>query len=72
MTSEENLDALARDAWASEMKEVFKERVFKTRRDAYEKYCRVLVAEEKASSEKRWRSSVCKRHRSESGQGRRH
>ena len=48
MTSEESLDALAKEEWAAGMKEVFKERVFKQRRDAYEKYCRELVAEEKA------------------------
>ena len=48
MTSEESLDALAKEEWAVGMKEVFKERVFKQRRDAYEKYCRKLVAEEKA------------------------
>jgi hypothetical protein len=48
MTSEETLDALARDEWASAMKEVFKEGVFKARRDAYEKHCRDLAAAEKA------------------------
>ena len=48
MTSEESLDALVKEEWAVGMKEVFKERVFKQRRDAYEKYCRELVAEEKA------------------------
>lgn len=48
MTSEESLDALAKEEWAAGMKEVFKEKVFKQRRDAYEKYCRELAAEEKA------------------------
>ena len=52
MTSEESLDALAREEWAVGMKEVFKERVFKQRRDAYEKYCCDLVAEEKVQEYK--------------------
>jgi len=30
------------------MKEVFKERVFKLRREAYEKYCKEVAAEAKA------------------------
>ena len=48
MTSEESLDALVKEEWAAGMKEVFKEQVFKQRRDAYEKYCHKLAAEEKA------------------------
>ncbi|KAF7975702.1 hypothetical protein HWV62_8649 [Athelia sp. TMB] len=48
MTSDEVLDALARDEWAAAMKEVFKERVWQLWKQAYEKYCRDLVAEEKA------------------------
>ena len=47
MTSEKSLDALARDEWASEMKEVFKDQVWKAWRDAYEKYVREMVAEQK-------------------------
>ena len=47
MSSEESLDALAREEWASEMKEVFKDRVWKARRDAYEKYVREMAAEQK-------------------------
>lgn len=48
MTSEKSLDALAREEWAAAMKEVFKDRDFKARRDAYEKHCRELAAEVKA------------------------
>ena len=48
MTSEESLDALAREEWASAMKIVFKDRIFKAWRDAYEKYCRNMAAEDKA------------------------
>ena len=44
MTSE----ALAREGWGSAMKIVFKDRIFKARRDAYEKYCRNVAAEDKA------------------------
>jgi multidrug efflux pump subunit AcrA (membrane-fusion protein) len=51
MTSEESLDALAREEWASAMKVVFKDRVFKARRDAYEKYCRNMATEDKAREE---------------------
>ena len=47
LTSEESLNALAREEWASEMKEVFKDRVWKARRDAYEKYVREMAAEQK-------------------------
>jgi hypothetical protein len=47
MTSEESLDALAREEWALAMKEVFKDRIFKARRDAYEKHCKTLAAEVK-------------------------
>ena len=48
MTSEESLNVSTKEEWAVGMKEVFKERVSKQRRDAYEKYCHELVAEEKA------------------------
>ncbi|KAF7971789.1 hypothetical protein HWV62_19919 [Athelia sp. TMB] len=48
MTSDEVLDALAREEWASAMKEVFKERVWRLRKQAYERYCRDMVAQEKA------------------------
>ncbi|KZP07205.1 hypothetical protein FIBSPDRAFT_965817 [Athelia psychrophila] len=48
MTSNEMLDALARDEWASLMKEVFKERVFKQRKVAYEKWCKEMADQEKA------------------------
>ena len=48
MTSEESLDALAREEWGSAMKIVFKDRIFKAWRDAYEKYCRNMAAEDKA------------------------
>ena len=48
MASEESLDALAREEWGSAMKIVFKDRIFKARRDAYEKYCRNMAAEDKA------------------------
>lgn len=40
MTSDEILDALARDDWVSAMKEVLKEPVWKARRKAYERHCR--------------------------------
>ena len=48
MTGEECLDALAKEEWASAMKEVFKDPVFKVRKDAYDKYCKQMAAEEKA------------------------
>lgn len=48
MTSDEMLDALARGEWASKMAEVFKQRVFKQRKKAYEKWCREMAAQEKA------------------------
>ena len=48
MTSEESLDGLAREEWGSAMKIVFKDRIFKARRDAYKKYCRNMVTEDKA------------------------
>ena len=52
MTSEENLDALAREAWAAAwaaaMKEIFKDAVFKQQKDKYEKYCKEVAAEERA------------------------
>ena len=41
------MDALAREEWALAMKEVFKDRIFKARRDAYEKHCKTLAAEVK-------------------------
>jgi hypothetical protein len=47
MTGEECLDALAKEEWASAMKEVFKDPVFKARKDAYGRYCKQMVAEEK-------------------------
>lgn len=48
MTSDEVLDALVQVEWAAAMKEVFKEHVWRLRKQAYEKYFRDLVAEEKA------------------------
>ena len=47
MTSEESLDALAREEWGSAMKIVFKDRIFKAWRDAYKKYCQNMAAEDK-------------------------
>src|ERR1700683_1254194 len=48
MTGGELLDALAKEEWVSAMKEVFKDPVFKAWKDAYDKYCKQMVAEEKA------------------------
>lgn len=56
MTSEEMLDALARDEWASKMAEVFKETAFKQRKKAYEKWCRDMVAQEKAQEKEAGRA----------------
>ena len=48
MTGEECLDALAKEEWASAMKNVFKEPILTARRDAYEKHCKQMSADEKA------------------------
>ena len=63
MTSEESLDALAREEWASEMKEVFKDRVWKARRDAYEKYVREMAAEQKRQGKRRESGKRLKKNR---------
>ena len=47
MTSEENLVALAREEWQAAMKEVFKNPVFKERREKYDRYCKEIAAKEK-------------------------
>ena len=47
MTGEECLNVLAKEKWVSAMKEVFKYPVFKVQKDAYNKYCKQMAAEEK-------------------------
>ena len=66
MTSEESLNVSTKEEWAVGMKEVFKERVSKQRRDAYEKYCHELVAEEKVQ-EKRSREDQERQRKSTKG-----
>lgn len=52
MTSEENLEALARDVWVSAMKEIFKDPVFKQQREKYNAWVKAQAEEAKEDAQK--------------------
>lgn len=56
MTNDDNLDALAKEDWRLKMKDVWCDKGFRARRDAYEAYEKSIVAAEKAAEREAERS----------------